>query len=63
MYEGDIFNTSIVKEKFYNVIVTNLTVGNTRINMDCTEVSQSCRRSGAIAMTSEGVTCVQLEMC
>ena len=41
MYEGDIFNTSIVEEKFYNVIITNLTVGNTRINMDCKEVSQT----------------------
>jgi len=41
MYEGNIFNTSIVEEKFYNVIITNLTVGNTRINMDCKEVSHT----------------------
>ena len=38
MYEGDIFSTSIVEEKFYNIIVTNLTVGDTTINMDCKEV-------------------------
>ena len=38
MYKGDIFSTSIVEEKFYNVIITNLTVGDTVINMDCKEV-------------------------
>ena len=38
MYEGQLFNTSIVKERFYNVLITNLTVGGLVIEMDCTEV-------------------------
>ena len=39
MYDGDIYNTSIVEELYYNIIITNLTVGSTVIDMDCTEVS------------------------
>ena len=38
MYKGQLFNTSIVEERFYNVLITNLTVGGLVIEMDCTEV-------------------------
>ena len=39
MYDGDIYNTSIVEELYYNIIITNLTVGSTVVDMDCVEVS------------------------
>ena len=38
LYNGPIFYTSLVQQKFYNVLVTNITVGGTVISLDCGEV-------------------------
>lgn len=38
-YYGNIYYTSIVKEQYYNVLFSNISVGGVMIPMECSEVS------------------------
>lgn len=38
LYTGPILYTSVVEELYYNVLVTNLTIGDVKIDLHCSEV-------------------------
>ena len=63
MYEGQLFNTSIVKERFYNVLITNLTVGGLVIEMDCTEVCVCVRACMCACALTLIQSCVCFHTC
>lgn len=39
-YYGNIYYTPIVKEQYYNVLFSNISVGDMMIPMECSEVSE-----------------------
>lgn len=46
LYHGDIFYTPIVQESFYNVLLTNISVGKSAIDLDCSEVAMCLHERG-----------------
>ncbi len=38
LYTGPILYTSVVEELYYNVLVTNLTIGDVKIDLHCSQV-------------------------
>lgn len=61
LYHGTIMFTDIVEQRFYNVLVSNVTIGNISISLDCQEVTMTT--IGTQIYVPIVLTCYLLSLC
>ena len=61
LYHGTIMFTDIVEQRFYNVLVSNVTIGNISVSLDCQEVTMTT--IGTQIYVPIVLTCYLLSLC